>query len=263
MDFYKQTIESLVANKKIDTGESVLAVCAGTYDRDVFTSLGFDNVTISNLDYHGGVEKYDPYPWRGLDAEALELDSNSFDWVVVHAGLHHCISPHNALCEMMRVARKGVVVFESRDSFLVRLAVRFGLTVEYELEPIAINNGKSGGVRNTPIPNYIYRWTEREITKVVQSFSSVAKHEIHFFYGFTIPTRRLAMSTNPLLRSAGKLANWITPVFGTLAPRQGNRFGVFISFSEDYFQWLQVDSTGKLTPNLEYMASKFNKDAYN
>jgi hypothetical protein len=28
-----------------------------------------------------------------------------------------------------------------------------------------------GGVKNTPIPNYVYLWTEREVTKTISSFA--------------------------------------------------------------------------------------------
>jgi ubiquinone/menaquinone biosynthesis C-methylase UbiE len=94
-------------------------------------------VTISNLDHHDRIESnYAPYAWVRQDAENLTVTDDSYDWVVVNAGLHHCGSPHRALCEMLRVARQGVLVLEARDSFLMRIAVRFGLTVQHELEPV-------------------------------------------------------------------------------------------------------------------------------
>jgi ubiquinone/menaquinone biosynthesis C-methylase UbiE len=43
------------------------------------------------------------------DAENLSYDDRAFDLVVVHAGLHPCYSPHRALLEMYRVARRCVV----------------------------------------------------------------------------------------------------------------------------------------------------------
>ena len=80
--------------------------------------------------------------------------TSSFDWAIVHAGLHHCASPHRGLLEMCRVARKGVVVMEARDSMLIRLAARVGLVPNYELETVAIANFAIGGLRNSAIPNY-------------------------------------------------------------------------------------------------------------
>jgi ubiquinone/menaquinone biosynthesis C-methylase UbiE len=61
------------------------------------------------------------------DAERLTYGDGSFDVVIAHAGLHHCHSPHRALLEMYRVARKAAIAFESRDSRLIRTAVRLGL----------------------------------------------------------------------------------------------------------------------------------------
>ena len=38
-----------------------------------------------------------------------------------------------------------------------------------------------GGQRNTPIPNYVYRWTRREVEKTVLAFAPVAKHRFFLF----------------------------------------------------------------------------------
>ncbi len=56
---------------------------------------------------------------------------------MVHAGLHHCGSPHRALLEMYRVARKAAVVFEARDSLMMRSAVALGFTNDFELEAVS------------------------------------------------------------------------------------------------------------------------------
>ena len=39
---------------------------------------------------------------------------------------------------------------------------------------------------NTNIPNYVYRWTEREIIKLMKSFRPDLKHKIFFDYSFHI-----------------------------------------------------------------------------
>ena len=48
-----------------------------------------------------------PYRWELADAEALPYEDDAFDWAVISAGLHHCRSPHAALLELYRVARRG------------------------------------------------------------------------------------------------------------------------------------------------------------
>ena len=117
-----------------------------------------ENVLVTNLD---GSEAQQ-------DAERLTFADKSFDVVIVHAGLHHCYSPHRALLEMYRVARKVVVAFESRDSLTMRTAVRLGLTLDYETDSLTAD-GK-GGVAETGIPNFVYRWTERDVIKTIASF---------------------------------------------------------------------------------------------
>jgi SAM-dependent methyltransferase len=142
--FYEGTLAKLIRSGEISRTDNVLVVCGGQLDRNVMAHVGFPDFTITNLDGD-----------NPQNAEKLTYDDGSFDVVVVHAGLHHCYSPHRALLEMYRVARKAVIAFESRDSFLMRTAIRFGLTLEYETDSI-LADGK-GGVAGTGIPNFIYR----------------------------------------------------------------------------------------------------------
>jgi ubiquinone/menaquinone biosynthesis C-methylase UbiE len=46
----------------------------------------------------------------------MAFDDNSFDFAIVHNGLHHCYSPHRGLLELYRVSRQGILVFEPRDT---------------------------------------------------------------------------------------------------------------------------------------------------
>ena len=54
---------------------------------------GMSTVTISNIDYQGVDTQYDPYNWRLLDGEDLDVEDNEFDWVIIQAGLHHMAIP--------------------------------------------------------------------------------------------------------------------------------------------------------------------------
>ena len=51
---------------------------------------------------------------------------------------------------------------------------------------LRIKNKTKGGVDNTNIPNYVYRWTEREIIKLLKSYRPDLKHKIFFNYGYQI-----------------------------------------------------------------------------
>src|SRR5262245_12517528 len=103
--FYVDVLQLLVRADRISKFDRVLVVCGGSLDEQVFALTGFPNVTVTNLD--------DADANVRQDAENLSYDDGSFDLVVVHAGLHHCYSPHRALLEMYRVARKCVLAFES------------------------------------------------------------------------------------------------------------------------------------------------------
>ncbi len=160
--FYDETLRQLIEAGTISTSDKVLVVCGGSYDADVLKGLGFKSVTLSNLD--GSYAGHDAdYVWERQDTENLSYGSGEFDVVMVHAGLHHCASPHRALLEMYRVARKAAVVFEARDSLMMRTAVALGFTGDFELEAVSGEGYESGGLNNGPIPNLNFRWTEREV----------------------------------------------------------------------------------------------------
>jgi SAM-dependent methyltransferase len=148
--FYLDVLGRLIEDGTISVSDRILVVCGGPLDQEVMGIVGFTDVTITNLDTD-----------IRQDAENLTYDNGSFDVVIVHAGLHHCHSPHRALLEMYRVARKCAVAFEARDSLMMRAARRMGLTLDDELH--AITPEGTGGVANTGIPNFIYRWTERGV----------------------------------------------------------------------------------------------------
>ena len=200
-DFYSDVAKSV----GFPPDDSVLVVCGGPYDSRTLAGCGLKNVIISNVDHHDGVKDLSPFSWEYQDAEAVDRPDQSVDWAVVNAGLHHCASPHKALCEMLRISRKGVLVLEARDSRLMRLASWMGLSGEFETAPALLSDGQWGGYRNTNIPNYVYRWTEREFEKTVMSY---APHEIFAFeyrYGYRLPLQRMAMSRSFVRRAAVKV----------------------------------------------------------
>lgn len=216
--FYRRVLEQLLARELLRRDMSVLVVAGGSADRDAFRALGFEHVTISNLDEVTDVE---PYEWAHQDAESLGYAEGAFDVTVVSAGLHHCRSPHRALLELYRVARVAALALESRDSALMRLAVQLGAVDEYELAAVADHGLRAGGVANTSTPNYVYRWTEREVEKTIASFAPHVRHRIHWFREFELPQTLLALDRGPraaFLRAVAPVAASVTRAL----PRQAN-----------------------------------------
>lgn len=256
-DFYLAIVKTL----RLADDDTVLVVCGGSADQRALERADVQHATISNLSPHDSVQTYGSYAWEYQDAENISHPDGSFDWVIVHAGLHHCASPHRALCEMFRVARKGVLVIESRDSFVVRAAVHFGLTADFETEPALLSNGKSGGQRNLSLPNFVYRWTEREINKTLSSFDPAHKNTFEYHYMWSLPTQRIAMSRNPVVRATVRIADAGKWFLATLLPRQANNFGIVVRKSDDLHPWVRKEGA-ELVADLDYISKRYDKTKY-
>lgn len=234
--FVTKTLRKLLNDHVMLASNSVLAVCAGTAEQKLFQDVGLQNVTLTSLDPTMTRESTTPFSSRLADVRNLPFDSGEFDFVFVSDGLHHCDSPHAALVEMYRVARKGVIVFESRDSALMRFAVGRGLSEEYELAAVIDNGGTCAGVNYTEIPNYVYRWSEREFEKVVACADPTGKPTVKFFYGFNGPPREYTGVKAMLFRvalTAAKIFSW---VFKT----QSNSFCMVALKPTQLFSWLEL-----------------------
>jgi SAM-dependent methyltransferase len=234
---YSRVLRRALAGGLVSRHDRVLVVCGGPTDRNRLFEAGFTDVTVTNVDDRMRAGLF-PYPWQQQDAENLALENDSFDVAVVHAGLHHCHSPHRALLEMFRVARRAVIVIEARDSFAMNLAKRLGFAIDYEIEAVSDDGYEAGGVGNGPIPNYIYRWTEREVVKTIASFDPTRAPRVKFFYGLRLPHQRFANTERPLLRMALSVLGPMIELFAKALPKQGNEFAFVISKAAPLQPWL-------------------------
>jgi SAM-dependent methyltransferase len=252
--FVESVLESLLSDGTIARSDSVVSVCAGTREREVFASVGLPNAMITNVDERDAGDRYAPFEYSYQDAHNLTFADGSFDFSFVTDGLHHCSAPHQALLEMYRVARKGIIVVESRDSLLMRTATRFGLSPEYEVEAVIGSEFVRGGRDNTCVPNYIYRWTEADFEKSIQSFDPVGKHTFQFFYDLNLPYELAEWKKSSLklrvIRVADPLLRGMTRVF----KRQCNTLAMVAlkpRIPEDLWPWLTVED-GQIVFNRRY-----------
>jgi ubiquinone/menaquinone biosynthesis C-methylase UbiE len=262
MNFYAATINKILQKNIIERHDSILVVGGGDADKNAFLKNGFKNVVITNVEYDRGVNDYSPYSWEYQDMENLTYGDAVFDWVFVHAGLHHCASPHRALCEMLRVSKKGIGVIEARNSLLNKISISLGFVPEYELEPLVLSRGGSGGLRNSNIPNFIYRWKENEVKRTVDSFLPQYIHKFWYFYGYAIPLDRLSMSPSIFKRAMGKIASVLLPIVKFLFPKQGNRFAFIVSKEGKIQPWLIKNDRDELIFNMDYVKGKFSPGKY-
>jgi ubiquinone/menaquinone biosynthesis C-methylase UbiE len=240
MHFYTRTLRTLLRKGLINPDDQVLVCCGGPFDIQTLNALGFRNVTISNLDTRRSDTQ--PYAWSYQDVEQLSFADAAFDWVLVHDGLHHCGSPHKGLVEMYRVARKGCLVIEARDSLIMRVAAALGLTPWYEVEAVTTNGWIAGGLRNGPVPNFIYRWTEREVRKTLESAYPHEVNDVQFFYGMRDLSYRIDRVSWPrrLVTQALYSAAWL---FQRIFPRQCNSFGFALTHTGRFKEWMTPDGT--------------------
>jgi len=184
-DFESEVVQELLDEGALNNRHSILVVCGTQFERNLFIAHGFADVIVTNLDHDLSAEVFLPFEWCVQDAQNLSFDDAQFDFAFVSNGLHHCRSPHRALLEMYRVSRRGIIAFESRDSLLINLATFLNLSEKYEKSAV---DGKKGGVDNSDIPNYVYRWTEREFEKTIRSFDPTIEPMFRFFYMLRLPS---------------------------------------------------------------------------
>ncbi|HEX4284476.1 MAG TPA: methyltransferase domain-containing protein [Terracidiphilus sp.] len=261
MDEREEFYERIVQERLQSRTSSILVCGGGAVDKCIFERLGFCNVTISNLDTRVGPSDFAPFEWKFEDAENLSFADNYFDYSVIHAAVHHASSPHRVITEMYRVSRKGILVFEGRDSIVMRLMEKLQLAQIYEPAAVYLNDCKFGGVNNTEIPNFVYRWTEREVEKTIQSYAPLYNHNIRYSYGSALP------STPELEQKSGLkrvLINVLRPayfVFTKVFVKQQNQFAFFIEKPHSLtalFPWLtRGENQGEITFNKEWGDRKF------
>jgi SAM-dependent methyltransferase len=245
--FYRETVLRLVAEGWLRPDDRVLAVAGGTADREVLAAAGLRHVTISNLDERMTSGGYAPFEWSFQDAEDLTYADGAFDVCVVHQGLHHCRSPHRGLLEMYRVARRGVVMFEPQDTLLTRVGVRLGVGQRYELAAVADNDLRWGGVQNTDVPNFVYRWTERDIRKALASFDPTGDPHVRCFYDLRVPGEAAAATRGPAARALARVAVPVARAVLRMVPSQANAIGVVVDKVDpgrDLHPWLRADEQG-------------------
>jgi SAM-dependent methyltransferase len=201
--YFYRVLKRFERRRVISKDASYLVLFGGDYDRHVLSHLGYRNVTFTNITPSQATTGDSP----SIDASRLPFPNGSFDFAVAHAGVHHASRPHGAVCEMYRVARRAVIFVESQDSWLMRLAVRAGLVAEYEWNAILDHDFKRGGVDDRPIPNYVYRWTRREVEKLARALEPEREPIIHFVAEWDFHYRRVArrLKGTPI----GLLPDWL------------------------------------------------------
>jgi SAM-dependent methyltransferase len=228
---FAKLLRRLIDDGVIRTDDSVLVQFAGAFDEAVCAEVGLTDCSFSNIapDTHSTGHTSAVQ----FDAHRMPQPHGSFDHVMGHSGLHHCSRPHEALHEMYRLARKTVIFVENQDSPMMRVATRAGVVAWHELPAVIDGEYKSGGVDGTGVPNFVYRWTRREVRKVVAAFDPAYDVPIDFHSEWNLGSGRVSAE---LLQRKLRLSNehaqrgfgWAHRVLNAAVPGQGNIFAAII-----------------------------------
>lgn len=230
-DAFGRLLRTYISRGIIDPDDRVFVQFAGSFDEAVCADAGLTNCSFGNLmpNTHSTgqtiAEKFDAHRMPQPDA--------SYDHVLAHAGLHHCSRPHEALHEMYRLARKTVMFIENQDSALMRAATKAGVVSWFELPAVVDGDYVSGGVDGTGVPNFVYRWTRREVTKAVAAFDPGRNTPIDFHTEWNLGENRvssgaLARKLHLSPRRAARVLTLGERAMNQLARSQGNIFAAVI-----------------------------------
>ncbi|MCB9030397.1 MAG: class I SAM-dependent methyltransferase [Deltaproteobacteria bacterium] len=101
--------------------------------------------------------------FESQNLEKLTYQDRSFDYVVAKEMLHHLSRPYLGIYEMMRVARKAVVIIEPQDP---KINESLSMQAEGAKEEYEARLYDNTPFFFEPVGNYIYRFSEREFEKV-------------------------------------------------------------------------------------------------
>ena len=262
--FFQKILGDLLSSGSCDKDDSILVICGGTTDFDNLRAAGFTNVTISNLDERMLADDgacYAPYGWRFENAENVNVEDASYDFVLVHSGLHHLRCPLHGITEMYRIARKGVIGFEPNMNLFTKLGAKLGFGQKWEHAAVFFNDLKWGGVENTEIPNFVYRFRADDIRQTANTFNPIADHRCRFWYSTRFPDRLLSVS-NPLIRIPAKLGAPLFEFAGSVLPALANNIAFHIekpSLPVDLLPWLKLHG-GKVVLDKEELSKLYQTD---
>ena len=139
--------------------EKTLVVCCGSGMESEMMARTGQHVIALDVSYDAVLRARERARRYGLrwdlvvgDAENLPFRPGAVDFAFVHDGLHHLRDAYRGVREMARVARRAVVIAEPADAVLTRLAIKLGISGEYE---------EAG--------NYVYRLRKGKLIEVFRN----------------------------------------------------------------------------------------------
>jgi SAM-dependent methyltransferase len=265
---FREILLSCVRSERIDLQGSVLIVGGSFEDAEILRQVGFRRITLTNLQ---DLADFKPPLMDGVelnalnaDAEDMQIADGAYDLVLAHEVLHHCRSPHKALVEMLRVSRRHVIILEPNDSLLMHAFVKLRFSIPFELPAVIFHNFQAGGVRNSCVPNYIFRWSERDMYQTTASYIPEFEFGMHVraYWDFNVDKNELALRSHTRIGTFTRILGpglFITCLHCFQAvmnrfpwlSRQGNKYFGCITKHDSLKPWL-VLKDGQIAYNRTY-----------
>jgi len=102
--------------------------------------------------------------YAGENAEKLSFNDNKFDFVLCKESYHHFPRPYAALYEMIRVAKKGIVIIEPQDP-VSKMPLLLLITNLLAKSPHFLSRIWKNRFSYEPVGNFVYKVSEREFEK--------------------------------------------------------------------------------------------------
>jgi SAM-dependent methyltransferase len=119
------------------------------------------DVFLKEAKAEGLIEEY-----KKENVEQLSLSQNSIDYLLCREAFHHFPRAYLGLYEMLRVAKKGVIVVEPVDILAKMPMVLLFKNICDRFNPQLINKFWKNRYSWEPVGNYVFKISEREVEKI-------------------------------------------------------------------------------------------------
>ena len=134
-------------------------VSSGTQHTAHASDLNSDFLAVANKE--GFVSSF-----SAENAEKLSFDNNTFDYVLCKESYHHFPRPYMAVYEMLRVAKKAVVIIEPQDPISKMPALLFITNILAAIGDKMVGKVWKNRFSYEPVGNFVYKVSEREFEKL-------------------------------------------------------------------------------------------------
>lgn len=139
--------------------------------------------------------------YRKLNVEKIEASDNAFDYVFCKEAYHHFPRAFLGLYEMIRVAKKAVILIEPIDILAKMPVMLFTKNILDRFDPLLINKLWKNRFSFEEVGNYVFKISEREVEKIAMGIGlpCIAFKGVNFPTGDGQDSRMQEIPTNQTL----------------------------------------------------------------